>query len=185
MTLMAMDATVGRGAYLFGPVDAGKTRCMWELAKHLVRTGTRVEFLTETQLSHQVARRGRDGSLWDWIDSLCTVPMLFLDDIGKAPHTDRFISELWHITNERMNWQRPMFISGQLSGAELAERSFGRDAASRSAMTSLVRRIRTACPTIEFTENPTCQPPSAPSYNQASLPLPPPRSRRSHPPAQP
>lgn len=150
--VMAWTSDQRKGLVLIGETDKGKTRCLWELVKRLVREGVVVRFLRETDFSHEVGRRGKDGTLWDWVDKLCEVDVLAYDDLGKAPKTDRFISELFHVIDTRLNWGRPTLITTQLTGKEVGEqiKSTAGIHAGKATAEALVRRLRQHCQDVSF-----------------------------------
>lgn len=146
-----IDWKVGpRGLLLLGASGLGKTRCLWGLAHRLLKEGRQVEFLRETDFSHQVAKRGHLGSLWDWVDFLCSTEVLILDDLGKAPRTDRFVSELFHVIDTRLNEERPILISTQLEGEEIAGQITRGIHEGGHTAGALVRRLRDACEVVQF-----------------------------------
>jgi len=139
-----------RGMMLIGPSGHYKTRCLWALTHQLIRKNHKVEFLRETDFSHQVAKRGHIGTLWDWVERLCEVEVLVLDDLGKAPRTDRFVSELFHVVDTRLNEERPILISTQLDGKAIGGQIAGGVHAGGQTAEALVRRLRESCDVVLF-----------------------------------
>lgn len=139
-----------RGLLLVGESGKCKTRCLWALAHQLIRKNHQVEFLSELEFSHQVAKRGHIGTLWAWVEKLAEVEVLILDDLGKAPRTDRFVSELFYVIDKRVNEERPILISTQLDGSAVASQADRGVHVGGHTASALVRRLRECCEVIKF-----------------------------------
>lgn len=138
-----------KGLLLHGDSEKGKTRCAWRLMSRLFLVD-RINFqaITELQFSHEVAKFGKSEALTQWIKDLCNVKVLFIDDLGKSVMTDRVVSELFYLLEERMSHNRPIIATMQLSReafiAKLSSRA-GQDMAD-----AIINRLMSNCDIVRF-----------------------------------
>lgn len=117
------------GLLLSGPSGQGKTRLMWQVMKSLAKAGKysrywhASEFFSELQGN---IRFGNDDAA-GWVKAVANVPVVFIDDFGQEA-----------LQNSRSGWCRdwffrfldirsnaglPLFLTTNLSAADMAERS--------------------------------------------------------------
>ncbi len=133
------------GLLLVGPTDTGKTRCAYLLLKRLWDAGRNVEMFDCAAFGHEVGRRFRDGGGEDWTDSLAHTEVVFLDDLGKVPFTERAEAELFTLIERRCANMLPLIVTSNMTGQELARKA----TVDRGA--PMVRRLREFCRVVVFT----------------------------------
>lgn len=138
-----------KGLLLMGDSDRGKTRCAWRLMNRLYMIDW-IQFIaiTELQFSHEVAKFGKSEALTQWIKDLCNVKVLFIDDLGKCVMTERVVSELFYLLEERMSHDRPIVATMQLGPeafvAKIVTRG-GKDMAE-----AIINRLMSNCDIVRF-----------------------------------
>lgn len=102
-----------RNLCLHGESGRGKTRCVWELLKHLASVGALTGFiwLDAFDLANQGIPAGA-----------LTTPYLVIDDLGNEPLNQKTETALLHLIKKRLEWRRPTFITTQLDGKAFAQR---------------------------------------------------------------
>lgn len=138
-----------RGLLMIGDSERGKTRCAWRLMERLhVLDCIQFQAITELQFSHEVARFGRSEGLQAWIQGLCTTPILFIDDLGKCVMTERVVSELYYLLEERMSHNKPIIATMQLDQEGFASKitsKGGKDMAE-----AIINRLMSNCQIVKF-----------------------------------
>ncbi len=135
----------GRGLLLVGPPRVGKTRCVWLLLRHLfVEEAVPVIALSDTEFAHQCGQQFAKHTGHEWIQRLCMTRLLFLDDLGKAAATERYRRELYHVIEQRTAWRRPLLVTTNDNGQELAKRL------GDTMGMALVARLREFCDVVPF-----------------------------------
>lgn len=138
-----------KGLLLMGDSERGKTRCAWRLMNRLYMIDW-IQFIaiTELQFSHEVAKFGKSEVLTQWIKDLCNVKVLFIDDLGKCVMTERVVSELFYLLEERMSHDRPIVCTMQLGPeafvAKIVTRG-GKDMAE-----AIINRLMSNCDIVRF-----------------------------------
>ncbi len=125
-----------KGLYVFGPTRFCKTRSVYMLLRKLLYTtfaelrqsakGGYVQpiiALNPRNFAHGCMSRFSDNSIYSWIEKLCKVPILFLDDIGKEKSTPRVVVELFNIVEERTSRALPTIITTNYTRAMLIHKS--------------------------------------------------------------
>lgn len=138
-----------RGLILFADSRMGKTRIAWQLLKRIyLIEGFEFEAITELHFAHRVSEFGRSETLKDWIDKLCNVKFLFIDDLGKAVMTERVSAELFYIFEERMSNNRPIIITMQINPEAYATKISNRS--GNEMADAILNRLKTHCEIIQF-----------------------------------
>ena len=135
-----------RGLGIVGPTGQRKTRAMFLLLHRLyVDEGRRVAYLTTSEFSHKVSRLSSEKmeQLDEFIGNLCTVPILFMDDLGKGRMTDRVESEFYHVIEERYKNLKPILFTANGTASQLA----GLMGEDRGA--AVMRRLSEMCEVIK------------------------------------
>lgn len=155
--VMGWRAEDPKGILATGPSGLGKTRSMWALMKRLSEEGKNCRFFTAAEwfamLEQQIVF-GRDESL-KWVEAIAKVQIVFIDDLGQEAvrSTKNEWAQGWffHFLDLRLGHGLPLFITTNLSAAEMAESSVGIRA------NPLVRRVLDLCNPIRFTLTPDRQ----------------------------
>ena len=133
-----------KGLFLLGPTNTGKTRAMFLLMHRLVFKGRTVRVFDCAAFGHECQRRFMAGTGPDWIDALARVEVVFFDDFGKMPLTERVEAELFAVIERRAANELPTFATSNMTGADLEHKA----SADRGA--PLVRRLREFCRVVVF-----------------------------------
>ena len=99
-----------QGLYIMGKTAMWKTRSVYMLLNKLLYStfsdlkksikGGYIQpiySLNPRVFSHGCMSRFGDESIYTWVKSLCEVPLLFFDDLGKEKATARVVTELFNI----------------------------------------------------------------------------------------
>lgn len=135
-----------KGLLCMGESGIGKTRCCWQLLHRLHLDGVQIIALTETQFAQECSRL-RTGDLNQWLNRLCFVQLLFLDDIGHVAASNSHLQSLYHVVEQRTSWKRPIIATTQFSGTELKAKTYNHAAKNVDA---IVRRLREFSTIIDF-----------------------------------
>lgn len=129
----AAEAWIGpdRGLGFMGSSGGGKTRLLYRCLRRAFDQGLRVEAITHNRFSKLVI--GAFYHQGDWTQDcherlfkLAEVDVLLLDDLGKAPSTERCDAELEELIEIRGTHLRPILWSANGHGQWLTDR-FGPD----------------------------------------------------------
>lgn len=138
-----------RGLLLNGDSERGKTRCAWRLMSRLYMIDwIAFQAITELQFSHEVAKFGKSDALTQWIKDLCNVKVLFIDDLGKCVMTERVVSELFYLIEERMSHDRPIIATMQLGSNAFIEKLASR--AGKDMADAIINRLISNCDIVKF-----------------------------------
>lgn len=138
-----------RGLLLVGDSERGKTRCAWRLMSRLYMIDwIAFKAITELQFSHEVAKFGKSEALTQWIKDLCNVKVLFIDDLGKCVMTERVVSELFYLLEERMSHDRPIVATMQLGSQEFVAKIATR--AGKDMAEAIINRLQSNCDIVKF-----------------------------------
>lgn len=115
----------GKGLLIHGATRKGKTRTAWFIANRLFNANPlsfRYLFLSMFDLEVRlVAAWGKES--WDKeMLKMTSIPLLFLDDLGKEKMTDRMASVLFALIDQRTQKRLPTIITTNLTGDTLLER---------------------------------------------------------------
>lgn len=114
-----------KGLLLWGRTSGtGKTRCAWLLVKRLM-THESIPVVYFSAMGFQIEMENRYRNSLDVSalrDSAIQAPVLFLDDIGKSPVTERSSAELFHVIDERVSRELPILATTNETSDSLAGR---------------------------------------------------------------
>jgi DNA replication protein DnaC len=115
------------GMRLIGPSGSGKTRTAWEVVRKTVRShGCRVIWYDWVGWTNKVAETFGDAEhTEDWLESLSTVALLFLDDVFTGAPTDAQCRALFAIVDRRRMRRLPTLLT--IQSADGASVYWGRD----------------------------------------------------------
>lgn len=146
-----MDWPFGpKGLLLWGKTSGtGKTRCVWLLVKRLM-THDAIPVVYFSAMGFQIEMENRYRNSLDVSalrDSAIQAPVLFLDDIGKSPVTERSSAELFHVIDERVSRDLPILATTNETSDSLA----GRLKSTHGDY--IARRLRECSQQIGFDQN--------------------------------
>jgi len=137
-----------RGLLLAGPTGMCKTRMIWARLRVAVMRGVGVAAFDSIQFGHDCIDAFTSSRGTEWFDALWKVPILFIDDLGKTPATERVESELFGLIEFRIAHQRPILATTNATGAELTDKL----SADRGA--PMIRRLREFCDLVVCDDKP-------------------------------
>ena len=138
------------GLILSGPTRSGKTRCAWELIHRLiVDDGLSVKAFDGIGWGASVSAAYGDPSRTEWwLDEVCTVPVLFLDDLFKAKITEAQELAVYGVFERRCANLLPVICTTNTTSQLLGDRMTEAGRADR--LDPLLGRMREFCTPIRF-----------------------------------
>lgn len=136
------DSKSTRGIGLIGPSGHFKSRLIFQLLHRLhFQDGFEIRYLNAVYFADDLAASYSNNAKEanQWLERLCRVPILFIDDLGKERCTDRVEAGLYRVTEERRAKRRRTFFTCNQSGEEL----IGRMTQDRGL--PIVNRLREMC----------------------------------------
>jgi len=133
-----------KGLLLIGPTGGGKTRAGYLLLRRLLEEGRRIRAFDCVAFGHEVGRQFRGGTGEDFTDALAKAEIVFLDDVGKIPFTERAEAELFALIERRTANLLPIIATLNMTGENLEAKT------SQDRGAPMVRRLREFCQTIVF-----------------------------------
>lgn len=115
---LAAMAREGRGAYLSGPVGAGKTHALMAAARQLApysRTRCRVVAFSALVTQARSAWRSNGGDGYDWLLDAARKPVLMLDELGEGRMTEGYAADLYRIVDARYQDGLPLLCASNLA----------------------------------------------------------------------
>ncbi|HEY1687344.1 MAG TPA: ATP-binding protein [Solirubrobacteraceae bacterium] len=116
----------GRGLWITGDVGTGKTALAMLASKAALDAGRTVAIYSLPRLldlMRDLMKESvqREGGLIGFLDTLCAVDLLHIDDVGAENRTDWVIEQLYSIVNTRYEEQRSIVFTTNLDLDELRE----------------------------------------------------------------
>lgn len=133
-----------KGLLLYGPTARGKTRGMWLLLQRLFFEGKNFKAMSAATFCEKSSDAAGRGESDEFTESLVGTQILFIDDIGKGKMTERNAGALFNVLDQRFINQKPVFMTMNLIGDELAKRI------DPDMGAPLVRRMREFCHQVKF-----------------------------------
>lgn len=138
-----------RGLLCCGVSQRGKSTTCWRLLEKLyVDNDVKFEALTEAEFGQRTADANASRIMREWVQHLAEVPVLFLDDIGHAAATTKYLQELYLVIEKRTAWQKPIIATTQFDTGELEGKTQG--AASVKTVQAILNRLKAHCEMVEF-----------------------------------
>lgn len=138
----AWQPSGARGLGFTGETGSGKTRCLFLALRRAFEAGKSIAFVSHNHFS----RLAQDSFMGEKVDDARNRLKLFhrcgvllIDDLGKAPKTERADAEMEELIECRTNSGLPILWSANASGEWLIKR-FGEDRGP-----ALVRRLAEFC----------------------------------------
>jgi DNA replication protein DnaC len=112
-----------RNLLLFGGVGTTKTTQAYAIFKELMEAGVNCSFDTPSGHLRRV-KRAYDGDFSEdeVMDQLQSVPVLFIDDLGKESPTQWAVERMFDIVDERAARMKPVVVTTNLHSGELEAR---------------------------------------------------------------
>lgn len=139
--------SVADGLLALGETGSCKTRSFYLLLRRLhFKEKKSIVAINSADLSMEIGRLFYTDQLAasNFIKRLCSVDVLYLDDLDKAKFTERTEAEVYHIINHRTEHRRPIFASVNCTGEELS------GLLSDNRGWPIVRRLRDYCKLVCF-----------------------------------
>lgn len=138
-----------KGLVLYGDTGVGKTRCVWLLLRKLYDQGFRFVATTSTEFANDCSAAFFDGCGPEWVEHHVNCGILFIDDIDKAPLTERVSAEMFEVIDRLTSNGGKLILTTQIVGQEFRDRF--KNVATGAP---LVRRIREFCTPVPFLSKP-------------------------------
>ena len=136
-----------KGIIAVGDTGAGKSCAVWYLISILHIQGFTIMDLDATKMVNMANIKFQDGTGPQWIESLVLADVLFIDDFGNEPVTNRGESTIFTIFKRRDDAGRPIFLTTQKTNEQLYNQS--RD---KERTLALIRRLNKNCQRVVFAE---------------------------------
>ena len=129
----------GKGIFFTGPVGCGKTHLAFAIVNELVKRGVKSLAATVPDLMDDL-RPQTDGQLDKKIETLKTIDLLVLDDLGAQRNTEWVTERIFVVLNARYNNLLPTIITSNTYLEELEKvQGWGRMVDRLLEMCQLVR----------------------------------------------
>jgi IstB-like ATP binding protein len=133
--VLQFDAKKGRGLIVVGQSGTSKTRSIWTLLRALSERGESWFFATGLDVMEGLPIEAHKASV------------LVIDDLGNDKLSANREVELLNVIRKRVDWHRPIIVTTQYKGKDLANR-FSEGATAQA----VVRRLREFCDAINVEE---------------------------------
>ena len=110
----------GRSLLVNGPSRRGKTRAVWLLLRRLfIEHGANFDWFTASRFADAAIQASKEDGLSRFIAPLLAVPILFIDDLGKAKMTPKSSEALFELVEGRTSRLKPIIITTNYTRNEL------------------------------------------------------------------
>jgi DNA replication protein DnaC len=143
----------GIGLGIIGHSRMIKTRLMYALLKYLViEEGWNVAAINAAKFADTLAGKYGEGSgsAERWLSTLCKVPLLFVDDVGKEKMTERAEVAFYRIVEERTSHLLPILFTSNLTSKELKARMTDEGGVMSDRAEPITERLKEFCKVISF-----------------------------------
>lgn len=135
------------GLICMGDSQLGKSTSCWRLLEILyIHHAIPFIAITEAEFSQKLSRTYRDSSGATWLNQLCSVPLLFFDDIGHAASTSRHLEDLFFVVERRTAWRKPIIATTQFRSDEFITRA----GPGMKTIKAILNRLNRACTVVKF-----------------------------------
>ena len=113
------------GLLFYGKPGRGKSLLAAIISQEMLKKGKSVIFRDVPSLLENLQQsydNKNNGTINEKMEALTKVDLLVLDDVGTEKPTEWAITRLYLIINERYNANKPMIVTSNYSGVELAKR---------------------------------------------------------------
>jgi DNA replication protein DnaC len=112
----------GRSVWIEGDVGTGKTSLAMVISKAALDAGRTVAIYSLPRLMNLIRESIDDeDGVAGFLDRLCSVDLLHLDDVGAQVRTDWTVEQLYSLVNTRYEDTRSIVFTTNLGPAELQE----------------------------------------------------------------
>lgn len=112
----------GDGYWFVGAVGTGKTwQAVATLKKFVLNMQGTGLFVTVPDLLEEIRRGYNDRQQGDFLDRVCSIGLLVLDDLGVEKQTEWVSEKLYQIINGRYNSVLPTIVTSNLSVESIEE----------------------------------------------------------------
>jgi DNA replication protein DnaC len=112
----------GRGLWLVGDIGTGKTTLAMILSKAALDAGYSVAIYSLPRLLNLIRDSiDSDEGKTDYLDRLCAVDLLHIDDLGAEMTTEWVLEQLYSIINARYESERAIVATTNLTPDRLSE----------------------------------------------------------------
>lgn len=135
-----------KGLLLVGPSRAGKTRSAWLAIQEVGKIGKRCMAFDGLSWFIGVSRAfGNLETADDFFNAVCSVDLLFLDDIFRGKMTEAQDVGLWGVIERRMAAGLPCIVTTNATGQTLIDRC-------GAQVIPIIERIRECCEVVSFSD---------------------------------
>lgn len=136
-----------QGVSVIGRTRRGKSRIIFQRLERVAREGHSFDYVNlavfgtvlSGMMSEDMARANR------WIERLCSVRYLFLDDLGKQRNTERVMAEIYRIVETRTTRNLAIDFTANEKGDALIEKMLTNDGQISEHAEPTVERLRESC----------------------------------------
>lgn len=129
----------GRNVFIVGGNGTLKSMLAASIAKRLIQDGKQVLFVNPAVEGESMKRSFAKGADDRW-ELMCSVPVLVLDDVGKANPTEWTTSMLYTVVEARNADGLPTVTTSNYAGGDLVDRlTIGNDPSAAKAIVSRLR----------------------------------------------
>lgn len=136
-----------KGLLFLGETGRGKSRVAWTLLRRVLvedLPAVKFKWFDCIGFGHEIAMHYKNEDAENWLESLATIDLLFMDDLGKLKLTERAETELFGLIERRCANRKPMIVTTNDTGDTLASRM------TDNRGPALIRRLREFCQPIQF-----------------------------------
>lgn len=133
----------GKGLLFHGHTSLGKTRIAYAILQRQLWFGKSVFAIDAVTLGEAITAKWTDHTAHQLLSDPTRHDVVLIDDLGKAPFTERVTSEIFGLLERRLSWRRSTIVTTNEDGATLREKIIARsgDEATADALLTRLRRL--------------------------------------------